>query len=409
MSASIVIIGGGVAGLAAAQHAAIQGKNVALYEASPHLGGRCRSFEDAVLGRTIDNGNHLIMDANTRVVELLRQLGTTGEFIHSAEATLYFADVERKLGWKQTIGTLPPGAGVGDILGMLRLFLARGGQRVSKLFGRSSALYRNFIAPACLATLNTRPEDASAAMLRDVVMLMLKPGNGRWWQVRSDFGKALIEPLREAVTQRGGTIQTEKRLEGLVAEDDRLCELVFADGERLDVRERRVIFALPSWEIAKLLSQTQVPDDQRGILNVHYAVDTSRIPEDRRLVGIIGGLAHWVFVKDGLISTTTSDAENQPVGALAQEEAAATIWREACLALELGDIPLPAYRVIHEKRATFAATPENLAKRPGGDTEYFNAVLAGDWLHSGVPATLEGAVRSGQDAADTTIRRMGRG
>jgi len=66
---------------------------------------------------------------------------------------------------------------------------------------------------------------------------------------------------------------------------------------------------------------------------------------------------------------------------------------------------LPPFRVVKEKRATFAQTPAQIARRPGAQTRWRNLVLAGDWTDTGIPATIEGAIRSGRWAAETIISR----
>ena len=87
----------------------------------------------------------------------------------------------------------------------------------------------------------------------------------------------------------------------------------------------------------------------------------------------------------------------------ANDAIAAKLWPEVCRALEIHDQGLPAWRVVKEKRATFAQTPAELARRPGFRTCIANLVLAGDWTDIGLPATLEGSVRSGHTAAASVL------
>jgi uncharacterized protein with NAD-binding domain and iron-sulfur cluster len=82
------------------------------------------------------------------------------------------------------------------------------------------------------------------------------------------------------------------------------------------------------------------------------------------------------------------------------EKIAETLWKEVAKALKLGDKPLPTHRIVKEKRATFAQTPEDVSRRPGPVTAWSNLFLAGDWTNTGLPATLEGAIRSGRISAN---------
>lgn len=121
-------------------------------------------------------------------------------------------------------------------------------------------------------------------------------------------------------------------------------------------------------------------------------------------MGLVGSIAEWVFLRDDILSVTVSAAnrfaEQDP------DELARTIWqdvRHACdpvLMEALPDTP-PQQRVVWEKRATFAATPEQNRLRPGPATALVNLALAGDWTATGLPATLEGAMRSGVRAVYT--------
>jgi uncharacterized protein with NAD-binding domain and iron-sulfur cluster len=115
-------------------------------------------------------------------------------------------------------------------------------------------------------------------------------------------------------------------------------------------------------------------------------------------MGLVGSVSQWLFVRGEVASVTVSAADKlaeQPA-----EEIAETLWKEVAKALELGDKPLPAHRIVKEKRATFAQTPEDVSRRPGPVTAWSNLFLAGDWTNTGLPATLEGAIRSGRIAAN---------
>jgi uncharacterized protein with NAD-binding domain and iron-sulfur cluster len=124
--------------------------------------------------------------------------------------------------------------------------------------------------------------------------------------------------------------------------------------------------------------------------------DSFAVP-DVGILGIIGGTAEWIFRRDSIVSVTIS-AATRAVDREA-EELAAEVWGEIVTALDLGAMPLPLWRVVKEKRATFAHTPAQIARRPGTATRWTNLALAGDWTDTGLPATIEGTIRSGVAAA----------
>jgi hydroxysqualene dehydroxylase len=144
-----------------------------------------------------------------------------------------------------------------------------------------------------------------------------------------------------------------------------------------------------------LVPELQVPMESRAIINAHFRTDLPGPPY--RYLGIINGTAEWIFLKPGIISTTTSAADRL-IDAPA-EDLARILWRDIAQAYRLNDEVPTVWRVVKEKRATFAATPSQLLRRPGPATRWRNLTLAGDWTDTGWPATIEGAIRSGFAAA----------
>jgi predicted NAD/FAD-dependent oxidoreductase len=111
---------------------------------------------------------------------------------------------------------------------------------------------------------------------------------------------------------------------------------------------------------------------------------------------VIGGTAQWIFAFPDRLSVTVSDAAS--IIDLDRETLARRFWSDIAAVHGLPD-ELPPWRIIKERRATFAATPEQDAKRPGPVTRWRNLAVAGDWTATGLPATIEGAIRSGRAAA----------
>jgi len=155
-----------------------------------------------------------------------------------------------------------------------------------------------------------------------------------------------------------------------------------------------VVVATPPWVATTLLPGLTAPDSFESIANVHFR--TEGPPGPAGFAGLVGGLVEWVFVKPGIVSTTTSAANRY--ADLSADHLATVAWKEVCAALALSG-PRPPWRVVREKRATFAATADQERRRPGPRTGLSNLALAGDWTNTGLPATIEGAIRSGAAAA----------
>jgi hypothetical protein len=116
--------------------------------------------------------------------------------------------------------------------------------------------------------------------------------------------------------------------------------------------------------------------------------------------GVTGGTAEWVFAFHDRLSVTVSAADHlvdQEAGTLA-----AALWHDVAMVHALTG-PVPPCRIVKERRATFAATPAQAAQRPPARTAWTNLFLAGDWVDNGLPATIEGALRSGEVAASLAL------
>jgi hypothetical protein len=114
------------------------------------------------------------------------------------------------------------------------------------------------------------------------------------------------------------------------------------------------------------------------------------------MIGVVNGTVQWLFAFPGSLSVTISAADD--LLDLSREDLARRIWREVAVIANLADA-MPGWQIVRERRATFAALPREEAKRPGAETAWQNLILAGDWTRTGLPATIEGAIRSGAKAA----------
>jgi hypothetical protein len=159
-----------------------------------------------------------------------------------------------------------------------------------------------------------------------------------------------------------------------------------------------VVMAVPPWSAADLIPDLTVPNDFRAIVNAHFKIAG---PADAPpMLGVIGGTAEWIFPFKDRVSVTISGAD--AIVDQDREDLALRIWADVSKALGIA-APMPAWQIVKEKRATFAATPAQDARRPGAKTQWRNLFLAGDWTQTGLP---EGALRSGETAAALAIKHL---
>ena len=403
------IVGAGLAGLSAAVRLAEAGWKVALYEAGPQAGGRCRSYHDEVLGCRIDNGNHLLLSGNRSAMAYLRLIGAEDSLEGPETACFPFIDLASGERWAVRPGRsrIPfwlldparrvPGTRLADYATGLALLRARPSDTVRDLVGRREVLYRRFWEPLAVAALNTEAANGAAILLAPVLKETFGRGAAacRPLIAREGLSESFVDPALAWLALRGGGLLTGTRVRALGLEGDRVARIELGSESVAIHAGDAVVLAVPPPVAGDLLPGLTVPDEFRPIVNAHFRLDAAPVA-GIELLGVIGGTTEWIFRRGSLASVTVSSATHA-VDREA-EDLARTIWAEVAAALGLSG-PLPAWRIVKEKRATFAQTPTQLARRPGAATRWRNLALAGDWTDTRLPATIEGAIRSGENAA----------
>ena len=405
------VVGAGLAGLAAALSLSRAGRQVTVHEAAGQAGGRCRSYDDRALGCRIDNGNHLLLAGNRAALDYLDETGAAGSLVGPAEAAFPFLDLAGGRSWtlRPNPGRLPwwilapgrrvPGSGALDYLQALRLLAARPGATVMQVLGPGPLMERLW-RPLTVAALNARPEVAAASLLLPVLRESFGRG-GRLCRplvARDGLAAAFVEPALATLAERGVAVGFGRRLRAVERRDGRVVALDFPQGPVALGPADALVLAVPAPVAEGLLPELTVPRGSSAIVNAHFRLDRpGRLPGGAPLVGLMGGTVDWVFLRDRLASATVSAAD-----ALADEPAEALLpllWRDTAAALGTPGAAMPPGRIVKEKRATFLQTPAQAARRPAGRTAWANLALAGDWTATGLPATIEGAIRSGRAAA----------
>jgi squalene-associated FAD-dependent desaturase len=415
----VAVVGAGWAGLACAAELVAAKTPVTVFEASRQLGGRARSVE--VDGHCLDNGQHLIVGAYTETQRLMRRVGAQPEsLLKRAPLQLDYPGAFRmKLPalpapWHLAIGLLgASGASFGEKLSAA-FFMQRLKRQHYRLMrdttvaewldaqGQTGALRRFLWEPLCLAALNTAPKHASAQIFANVLRDSL--GGGRdatdLLLPRTDLGRIFPEQAGQFIKANGGEIQHGARITEL-QRDGNGWQLA---GEHFE----HIVLAVAPQHVPPLLISRpahepllhQLADYEYEPIGTAYLAYPASVKLPFPMLGLCGPLGQWVFDRSEMggpagmmafVLSAEGDWDSLSDDALAQklhDELVATI----------GPLPRPVWhRSIRERRATFSCRP-NL-QRPGPGTAERGLWIAGDYTYSDYPATLEGAVRSGIEAA----------
>jgi hydroxysqualene dehydroxylase len=406
------IIGAGLAGLSAAVSLAGSGRKIVVHELARHAGGRCRSYFEPALGLTIDNGNHLLLSGNHAALAFLETIGAADRLVGPDAAEFPFADLASGERWsvRPNMSPLPwwifapgrrvPGTSASDYVALARLLTVKDDRALAQVLNCDGVLYERLLRPVFLAALNTEPTTGAAALVGAVVRETLARGGHacRPLIAANGLGIAFIDPALAYLQRSGAEVRFDHQLRGLDLADDHVRGLDFSEDKIALSKDDAIILAVPGWVAPLLVKGLSAPEEFRAILNAHFKVAPPLgFP---KIIGVLNATSEWVFAFPDRISVTVSaadrflEAEREPL--------AHHIWNEVASLTGLSG-PLPRWHLVKERKATFAALPQENAKRPDARTRWRNLVLAGDWTATGLPATIEGAIRSGTRAADLVM------
>jgi len=439
----VAIVGGGLAGLAAAMALVTRGCQVELFEAKRKLGGRAGSYVDPASGQQIDHCQHVAMGCCTNFVDFCRRTGILG--LLSRQRTLHFFGPDGRRSDFRPARWLPaPLHLVGPLLRLSylslldKLSIARG---MLKLIGtpredtagrptvlewlheqrQSPAAIERFWKVVLVSALAESLDRASLAAARKVFVdgFLAHPDAADLLVPAVSLSELYDRRVTDWLRERGATIRLESPVETVGVSGERAARLQMADGRLRDFEF--VILAVPWRRLGDLLSPAllEAVDPGRAvsaivgapISSVHLWFD-KRITELPHAV-LIERLSQWVFARGSqqarehyyqVVISASHDLAGRERQSVVDEIVADL--RSVFPAAKHAN--LVRWQLITDPQAVFSARPGLDQIRPPQQTSIANLLLAGDWTATGWPATMEGAVRSGYLAAEAVLKQLGR-
>ncbi|MDT3738549.1 MAG: hydroxysqualene dehydroxylase HpnE [Candidatus Kapabacteria bacterium] len=439
---SVLIIGGGVAGITAAYHLSKSGLNVRILETTNSLGGRITALFDSNSDEMIDNGQHAMMTAYHTFLSMLDDCGASDLLNIQKYLQVSYLDINHKK-TRLFTGYLPGKAGF--VLGFLMLggislkskisiiklmklvekgSLGSAGQNCQEFLtqnNQGSDAITRFWEPFVIATMNCRLNQASAGILINILRraFIEDLNNSKLVFPASDL-KEIIKPVVKKITDNNTDIIYNCKADKLLNENNKCIGVESAKGEKFFADF--IISTLPPYALKKI-----IPDELSNefdylskiiyspIVSVYLWTVQEIISED--FAAALGTDIQWIFNRTKLIKKRNSDTYKYSYSiTISSADKIAGLKQSEILSLVMNDFKklisdfdeswVKHSRIITEKFATFIANPETEKIRPDCKTALDNFFLAGDWTNTKLPATIEGASQSGKVAAELILELL---
>ena len=443
-----VVIGAGFAGLSAAVALAQRGGRVTVLEGKPALGGRAYSFTDPDTGDFVDNGQHVLMGCYGETLDFLKQIGAHDQLVFHEDleiemlagpgqsATLKTARLPGPLHMTAALlgyRHLSIAERMSVMRGGLRLLAMRrfGGGELSRMtvaqlmdrLGQSEHARKCFWYPLSIATLNDEPEVSSAQLLAEVLKraFFSRRRDSAFVYSRVGLSELYCTGAKQLIERAGGSVVSHSIVEMLeLGAGGRVASVRLRDGRRIESSD--FISAVPAPQLLRLLPENAVADpffsrftglSSSPIICVHVWLD--REVTDSPFIGFIGTTTQWLFNKRQIFAQRGEAHPGYLSFVISGARKLVDRSNQELLDIVINDLHamIPTSRaakvvkslVLKEKNATMAPDLRSHQLRPTAKTPIANFFLAGDWIQTGLPATIESAVISGRAAAAAVLAR----
>ena len=431
----VLVAGGGAAGIGAALRLARSGEKVILLEARSRLGGRAFSFPCPSLGGVeVDNGPHVLVGAYGEFRALLRELGREGDFLHAPSLDLSFLGPQGRIHRIAAPPYLPaPLHLAAALLGYRALTpverfrtalavgrLLRDRRRGRPLEGTVADWLRRarlqggparfLLGPLCRAVLNTREEEASLALFAAALAetFLGAPARAALWIPRLPWSRILGRPALAKLRSLGVEVRLGCRLQGMEIQGGRFRRALTSRGP---LEGRALLLCLPPWEARRVLPSQAGPFPWAGLegssLETLYLLPREgRFPGGPPVVGFSSPRPFDFLVRreDGLWAFLATPAPSRSAREKPEETARKALASLGIPPSDQGEIR--AVRVFW-KEAVLHQPAGVEALRPGPKTALPGVFLGGDWIDTGLPATLESGARSARAAVRAFLEDSG--
>jgi squalene-associated FAD-dependent desaturase len=420
-----IVIGGGFAGLSAAAFLSEKNFRVKLLEGSPKLGGRAYSLDIPQYDDIYDNGQHILMGCYENTLKYLKLIGSENLVEFQKNLKVNFVERGGRNFLLSSSSSIYPinlffailkynAIRFRDRLKVLKFFLSIAFSKSSKLKdltilewlkknGQNSATIKSLWEILAIGTLNTSIHKASAAMFAEVLKKMFLSGNKSSLIVlpASGLSDMYCKQTVEMLLNDGSEVHISDSVVELQTDGNMITKIKTRKTEYDDFDF--IISAVPHYSLLKFISNLKLPNyknldlEYSTIINVHLWLKDN--PFSESFYGLISSKVHWLFNHNKHITLVTSNANE--FSEYSNEELVKLFCEEVEDYFPVFNKDLVFdYKVIREKRATFIPSIKSMAARENLTNSYKNLIIAGDWTNTGLPSTIEGAVKSGLLAAE---------